>query len=66
MNGIVISERDPDGLSEALLHLIDDSSLRHRLGRKARETIVADFNTVVCTSLLGSLISTAINNRRVV
>ena len=66
VNGIVISERDSDGLSEALLHLIDDSSLRHRLGRKARETIVADFNTAVCTSLLGSLMSTAINNRRVV
>ncbi len=66
VNGIVISERDPDGLSEVLLQLIDNSSLRHRLGRKARETIIADFNTVVCTSVLGSLMSSVINNRRVV
>ena len=66
VNGIVISERDPDGLSEVLLQLIDNSSIRHRLGRKARETIIADFNTVVCTSVLGSLISSVINNRRVV
>ncbi|HJO91123.1 MAG TPA: glycosyltransferase [Anaerolineales bacterium] len=66
VNGIVISERDPDGLSEALLQLIDDSALRDTLGRKARKTIIADFDTAVCTSVLGSLMSTAINNRRVV
>ena len=66
VNGIIVSERDPDGLSGALLQLIDDSSLRNRLGSKARETIIADFDTVVCSSVLGSLMSTAINNRRVV
>jgi len=66
VNGIVISERDPNSLSEALLRLIDDSSLRDRLGRKARETVVADFDTAVCTKVLDSLMSTAINNSRVI
>jgi glycosyltransferase involved in cell wall biosynthesis len=66
VNGIVISERDPNSLSEALLRLIDDSSLRDSLGRKARETVVADFDTAVCTKVLDSLMSTAINNSRVV
>jgi glycosyltransferase involved in cell wall biosynthesis len=61
VNGIVISEREIDNLPEVLLQLIDDSSLRDRLGREARKTIVSDFDTVVCTRVLGSLMSTAIN-----
>jgi glycosyltransferase involved in cell wall biosynthesis len=66
VNGVVISERDPDSLSESLLRLIDDSLLRDRLGRKGRETVVADYDTAVCTKVLGSLMSTAINKSRVV
>jgi len=66
VNGIVINEREIDNLSAVLLQLIEDSSLRDRLGREARKTIVAGFDTAVCTRVLGSLMSTAINNRRVV
>ena len=66
VNGIVISERDSDGLSKALLQLIDDSLLRDKLGRQARKLIVSDFDTAVCTNVLSSLMSRAINNRRVV
>ena len=66
VNGIVISERNPDGLSKALLQLIDEPSLRDKLGRQARQLIVSDFDTAVCANVLSSLMSKAINNRRLV
>ncbi|MGG7664438.1 glycosyltransferase [Dyadobacter sp. BHUBP1] len=43
-NGLLVKERDNEGLAEALETLIRDRALRRRLGVAARQTIVANFS----------------------
>jgi glycosyltransferase involved in cell wall biosynthesis len=44
VNGLLVGEKDNEGLAVALEMLIRDRDLRSRLGAAARETIVAHFN----------------------
>jgi colanic acid/amylovoran biosynthesis glycosyltransferase len=43
-NGLLVKERDNEGLAAALERLIQDGDLRRRLGVAARKTIVANFS----------------------
>ena len=40
VNGLLVNEKDNEGLFEALESLIEDEPLRHRLGVAARKTVV--------------------------
>lgn len=44
VNGLLVDERDNEGLAYALEKLIQDRALRRRLGVAARQTIVANFS----------------------
>lgn len=44
VNGIIVPERDPAALADAILELADDASLRERLGRAAREQFRKQFS----------------------
>lgn len=42
--GVLVPERDPPALADALVHLIDDPALRTRLAGRARTLIEAEFD----------------------
>ena len=44
INGLLVAPADPVALSQAIIRLLSDSSLRHSLGEKAREFIIANFS----------------------
>ena len=44
VNGLLVKEKDNEGLAAALEKLIEDKALRRKLGVEARKTIVADFS----------------------
>jgi len=41
-NGLVVPDDDPEAFAQALLRLLQDSDLRMRLGRNARETVARE------------------------
>jgi glycosyltransferase involved in cell wall biosynthesis len=43
--GLLVAERDPEGLAHALTRLLDDASLRSQLAKSARVLIEAEFDT---------------------
>lgn len=43
--GLLVAERDPEGLADALTRLLDDASLRSQLAKSARVLIEAEFDT---------------------
>jgi len=42
-NGSIVHVNDADGLSSAILALLEDESLRNRLGEAARQKVIAEF-----------------------
>ncbi|MDY7018462.1 MAG: GT4 family glycosyltransferase PelF [Chloroflexota bacterium] len=43
--GIVVKPKDPEALAEGVIRLLSDDELRQRLGRMAREEVLAKFRT---------------------
>jgi glycosyltransferase involved in cell wall biosynthesis len=43
VTGILISPGDPQGLSEAIMELLGDPTLRVRMGQAGREKVIAEF-----------------------
>lgn len=43
-NGILVQPRDPRGMAEAIIRLLDDHNLASRLGRRAKEDIPPGFS----------------------
>ena len=41
--GILVPPRDPQALAEGIIRLLEDDDLRHQLGRRAREEVLAKF-----------------------
>ena len=51
-NGLLVPPENPDALSAAILRLLKDEEMRHRLGQAGRENVLARFNF---TSVMASL-----------
>lgn len=45
ISGLLVPARQPDALAAAILRLLDDPELRHRLGSQGREIVEREFNT---------------------
>ena len=58
-NGLLVPERDEKALAAAIQRLVLDSDLRERLVKRARETVMRDFNTDKSAMNLWSLIRSA-------
>ncbi|RLC74447.1 MAG: hypothetical protein DRI61_16600, partial [Chloroflexi bacterium] len=41
--GVLVPPRDPQALADGIVQLLEDDELRHRLGRLAREEVLAKF-----------------------
>ncbi|HET9872416.1 MAG TPA: glycosyltransferase [Propionibacteriaceae bacterium] len=54
VTGLLVPERDPVALAEALDRLLDDASLRASLAKAARDLVVAEFDTVRQARLVAS------------
>ena len=54
--GILVEQRDPAALAEALGRLIEDPALRGRLGENGRHKVLAEFETSETTKRLAGLI----------
>jgi colanic acid/amylovoran biosynthesis glycosyltransferase len=55
VDGLLVKERDEGGFAKALMNLLDDGEVRHRLGKSARKKVMADFNLCKTTSQLSEL-----------
>ncbi len=44
VTGIIVPQRDPEALAEAISRLLSDSDLRERMGRAARELVEQEFS----------------------
>jgi glycosyltransferase involved in cell wall biosynthesis len=54
-NGLLVGQRDPSKLADALARLAADRELRCRLGRNARQTVLKDFEIRCTTDRLAGL-----------
>ncbi|MGZ5143395.1 MAG: glycosyltransferase family 4 protein [Burkholderiales bacterium] len=54
--GILVRQRDPQALAHALARIAEDRTLQRKLGRAARERILAEFNAAETTRALYDLI----------
>ena len=58
-SGILVPQRDPHAIADALRRLGDDPDLRARLGRAGRARVLADFETGETTRRLATLLANA-------
>ncbi len=64
-NGLLVKDRDPAGLADAIRTLLDDEELRHSLGACGRRRIIEDFNVHTQAAKLAEVFTDAIRARRV-
>lgn len=43
-NGIIVQQRDPSGIANALIRLMENDDIRSSLGKMGRKTIISDFS----------------------
>ena len=55
-SGLLVADRDPAALAEAIATLASRPALRHVLGRAGRQRVLADFSTVETTAALTELL----------
>ena len=63
IDGLLVPPQDPHGLAGALSVLLQDRALRLRLGREARQTVCARFDSSKTTVLLRDLFESCLNER---
>ena len=63
-NGILVEQRDPRALADALRALIGDSERRARLGEAGRRRVLTEFSTEATTNALARLINEGPNSER--
>lgn len=56
VSGLLVAERDPDALADALERLLSDSDLRERLGQAGRAVIEREFDVERTTARLAELL----------
>lgn len=54
IDGVLVPPKNPEALSDALIQLLEDKELRHKLGVSARQLIVSNYNL----SIVGKKIET--------
>lgn len=59
VNGLLVPQRDPAALADALERLLADADLRQRLGRAAREQVAAKFDRARCGPRIPELLARA-------
>lgn len=55
VNGLLVPEKNAEAMSDAIERLLQDSALRRRLGKAARQTVCRDFNSRHTTVALKNL-----------
>jgi glycosyltransferase involved in cell wall biosynthesis len=55
-NGLLVPERDAAALAAGIIELYQDTNFRHRLGRRARQVVLADFDLHKSAQVLYDLI----------
>ena len=60
-NGLLVEEKNPSALAEALKRLLTDEDLRRELGKKGRERIVLEFDVRKSANKLKALFERALN-----
>jgi glycosyltransferase involved in cell wall biosynthesis len=55
VSGLLVPEKDPVALADALQRLLEDAELRLRLGKNGREKIVREFNVDKSTAQIADL-----------
>lgn len=60
-NGIIVHSNRPEDVTEAIKKLIDDPSLINKIGEKAREKIVSEFQLSNTINQLQSLYTSSVN-----
>jgi colanic acid/amylovoran biosynthesis glycosyltransferase len=55
VSGLLVPEKDPVALADALQRLLEDAELRQRLGENGREKIVREFNVDKSTAQIADL-----------
>jgi glycosyltransferase involved in cell wall biosynthesis len=60
-NGLLVTPKDAADLGRKLQRLLDDPALRARLGARARETVVRDFDEVVIFRRFAELFSSVVS-----
>ena len=65
-SGVLVPDRDPQALADALERLVRDGALRRRLGVSARGRIISEFETAETTRRLARLLGIASAERALV
>jgi glycosyltransferase involved in cell wall biosynthesis len=60
-NGLLVEQKNPQALAEALQQLCLDTKLRKKLGQKGREKVIKDFNINKTARKLKTLFESCIN-----
>jgi len=61
-NAVITRAGDPRILAENIIELIKDSNMRHKMGQKARETIIKDYSYEVVGNKLLEIYDSILNN----
>jgi glycosyltransferase involved in cell wall biosynthesis len=61
--GFVVPQRDVHGLARAILAVVDDDPLRHRLGQAGRQRVECDFSFTDRLQRLEDLYAQLLNRR---
>ena len=62
-SGFVVPPEDPDALADAIVTLLDDPELRHRVGEAARDRIAARFDIEQASAALAQLYHSVVEER---
>lgn len=55
VSGLLVAERDSAALADALRRLLEDEALRHRLGKRGRETVLEHFDAGASAARMADL-----------
>ncbi len=63
-SGLLVREKDATALADAIERLLEDTELRDRLGKNARQKIIQEFNIRKSGAQLGALFERYVNTNQ--